>query len=220
MNRTGRAATLVAAVLLVWAPDARAQQAPGTGTAAKGGGIADSALRDAAARIRRGSRPQPGVDAVGARLRVEVVGPAGRRNEAAQRIAAAGGRVEGYAGRTALEALVPASAIAALERSPAIDAVRPPTIVDAPAESGPATIASAREGEEIAKTNAAAWHAAGYDGTGVKVGIVDQFDGTAWEAARAAGEVPAPAGTFCRQNGAACDIWASHATHGEGVGEV
>ena len=54
-------------------------------------------------------------------------------------------------------------------------------------------------GQEIAKTNAAAWQAAGYKGGGVKVGIVDFFDATVWNAAQTAGEVPAPAGTFCRQ---------------------
>jgi hypothetical protein len=54
----------------------------------------------------------------------------------------------------------------------------------------------------------------------VKVGIVDYFGVALWSSAQAAGEVPAPAGTFCRSNGASCDVWASGASHGEGVAEV
>jgi hypothetical protein len=61
-------------------------------------------------------------------------------------------------------------------------------------------------GAEVSKTNASAWHAAGFRGA-VKVGIIDAFSATVWNAAQAAGEVPAPAGTFCRDGGAACDIW-------------
>jgi len=43
---------------------------------------------------------------------------------------------------------------------------------DVPQQFGPTT------GNEVAITNAAAWHAAGIDGTGVKVGVIDFFDVT------------------------------------------
>ena len=87
----------------------------------------------------------------------------------------------------------------------------------APAGVAPHDLAT---GQEIAKTNAARWLAAGYKGGGVKVGIVDFFDDTAWNAAQAAGEVPVPAGTFCRQAGSDCDLWTALADHGEGVAEI
>jgi uncharacterized repeat protein (TIGR01451 family) len=54
------------------------------------------------------------------------------------------------------------------------------------------------------------------------VGIVDLFDGTYWNNAVAAGEVPTPAGTFCQVNGVSCDIWTVYAPqqHGTAVAEV
>ena len=75
-------------------------------------------------------------------------------------------------------------------------------------------------GQEIAKTHAAAWHTAGFTGSGVKVGIVDGFDEAAWDAAQSAGEVPAPAGTFCRASGVQCNVWLGGSKHGEGVAEI
>jgi hypothetical protein len=77
------------------------------------------------------------------------------------------------------------------------------------------------DGEEIVKTNADQWHGEGVTGAGVKVGIVDYFH-TGYAAARAAGEVPAPAGTICRNNGANCSaqMFSSFSDHGTGVAEI
>jgi hypothetical protein len=62
-------------------------------------------------------------------------------------------------------------------------------------------------GEEVSKTNAAAWQTAGYTGAGLKIGIVDGFGETPWNTAEAAAEVPAPAGTFCQAYGAPCSAY-------------
>ena len=137
----------------------------------------------------------------------------------------AGGEVTGEAGTSLIEAFVPYGQLVALEHRPGIDSIRVPLDANAPLSTNPAAPGGVAPldlatGQEIAKTNAAAWQAAGYKGGGVKVGIVDFFDDTAWNAAQAAGEVPAPAGTFCRQAGSDCDLWTALADHGEGVAEI
>ena len=50
-----------------------------------------------------------------------------------------------------------------------------PLSMDPAASDGLASLDAT--GQEIAKTNVAAWQTAGYKGGGVKVGIVDFFDG-------------------------------------------
>ena len=77
-------------------------------------------------------------------------------------------------------------------------------------------------GEEVQKMNAAAWHAAGHVGAGVKVGIIDLFSSRAYEKARQAGEVPAPAGTVCFNFGRPCDVFhiTPRAKHGTAVAEI
>src|SRR3972149_2073071 len=80
-------------------------------------------------------------------------------------------------------------------------------------------------GEEVAKSRADTWHAAGRTGAGVSVGIVDYFDGALWDKAVGAGELPIPKGGFCRWNGTSCDIWSvasglGYGDHGEAVAEI
>jgi hypothetical protein len=77
-------------------------------------------------------------------------------------------------------------------------------------------------GEELQKTNTAAWHAAGRRGAGVKVGIIDQFSAAVYSASQRRGEVPAPAGTFCRFQGSPCDALElpPDVKHGTAVAEV
>src|SRR5690606_21653488 len=80
--------------------------------------------------------------------------------------------------------------------------------------------AGAVAGEQMAKTNSAAWNAAGITGAGVRVGIIDFFDAGAWNAALAGGDVAPPAGTRCRFNGTPCDVLAGGSEHGVAVAEV
>jgi Subtilase family len=163
-------------------------------------------------------------DAAGATVRVEALVAPGRQAAAARAVARLGGVVEGFAGRTLVQALVPTDSVAALERH--ADAVRAPLIANAPPPpqapaSEPGTLLDALvAGEELIKTKALAWHAAGLTGQGVKVGIVDFFDGAAWAAGEDADELPAALGTFCLRSGAPCNLWAGGNKHGVGVAEI
>jgi len=142
----------------------------------------------------------------------------GDRGPAAAAVAAAGGELLGELPDQLLLARLPAQAAAALVRVPGVASVRPPLAQNIQPQWAP--LAPMATGEQVAATNAAAWHAAGYSGAGVKVGIIDGFDGATWDAAQAAGEVPVPAGTFCRFQGVDCDIRAAGVTHGVAVAEV
>ena len=76
----------------------------------------------------------------------------------------------------------------------------------------------------IANTSSltAAWVAAGFDGTGVSVGIIDYFDNATLSAEIAQGEVPSvPVGQrFCRNNGAECAFGRFNLKHGNAIAET
>ena len=99
--------------------------------------------------------------------------------------------------------------------------VRPPLVASYPIEllASPVGLAPDVVGEEVDKIGADSWHAAGYTGAGVAVGILDSFDGALWSAAHAAGELPSPSGTHCQYQGSPCDVWAGGA-HGVAVAEA
>ncbi|HYI60348.1 MAG TPA: DUF4214 domain-containing protein [Acidimicrobiales bacterium] len=110
-----------------------------------------------------------------------------------------------------------AGAVAAVEAAPHVTYVTTPTRVAPTAEER----AQGTPGAEVAITNAEEWHAAGIDGAGTKVGIIDTFDGATWLAAAGAGDLGGgPAGAFCRWAGAPCDIWGARSEHGVAVAEV
>ncbi|HEY4190507.1 MAG TPA: Ig-like domain-containing protein [Candidatus Limnocylindrales bacterium] len=186
--------------------------------------LTDGRLRAAVDAMGHHRAAGEGIATDGDRIQVEVL-YTGDRDAALAAVKDAGGEVTGEAGTSLIEAFVPYGQLVALEHRPGIGSVRVPLDANAPLSMDPAAphglapldVAS---GQEIAKTNAAAWQAAGYKGGGVKVGIVDFFDLDAWNAAKAAGEVPTPAGTFCRQNGSPCDLFTAGADHGEGVAEI
>jgi hypothetical protein len=147
----------------------------------------------------------------------------GSQTAATDAVRAAGGRVTGSVPGRVLQAQVAPSAIDALRRVPGVQSLRRPLPqnyrLDDPAGLGP--LVQATIGEEITHTNAAAWHAAGHTGAGVKIGIVDGFHGAVWDTAAAAGDLPAqPAGTFCLILGNECDVWASGVEHGVAVAEL
>lgn len=78
----------------------------------------------------------------------------------------------------------------------------------------------ANGGQIDKRVRAGSWHRAGYTGKGVKVGIIDYFDKPTWDWAQSMGDLKKPAGSFCRSNGVACNIWTySPSTHGPGVAE-
>jgi hypothetical protein len=141
---------------------------------------------------------------------VEVVFRPGDGDEARGAVARFGGEPEGTIPGQLVQARVPVSALTAIEDDPAVRYVRPPNDYAEPAGSQEDSLepVSARTGpnlgEQVQKTNAAAWHAAGITGNGIKVGIIDSFNSSAYDAAVDAGEIPAASGTFCRVNGSDC----------------
>ena len=140
----------------------------------------------------------------------------------------AGGRVLGQV-RTLVLADVSLARLEPLEGTDDIVYIRLPQRVDEPQVDAPGSPlsalgilakAGARGQEVIAKTGVGAWHAAGFTGAGIKVGIIDGFQLAAWQAANVSGDIAGlPAGTFCAANGSPCDIWAG-GTHGVGVAET
>ncbi len=194
--------------------------------ASRDGGVAlaSGVLRDVVERAERGQAAGSSVDVVDGRVRVEVVhdlDPAG----IAAAVAAVGGTVVGEIAGL-VEALVPVESLVALEAHEGIRYLRPPLHNNVPllppSEQAAVPQGVPVLGQEVVKTNADDWHAAGYSGFGVKVGIVDVFDGTIWNNAQTAGELPAPAGTFCRLGGVSCSIWtvAPGVQHGQAVAEI
>ncbi|MFQ5524195.1 MAG: S8 family serine peptidase, partial [Acidimicrobiia bacterium] len=118
-------------------------------------------------------------------------------------------------------AKVPSVGLAALERRPGVQYLRSPIRVDLLPDAVFASESLSTEGDiHVVLTNAASWHAAGYRGAGVKIGVIDYFDGGTWSLAEAAGAVPAPAGVFCRDTGISCDIWTGASRHGVAVAEI
>lgn len=137
------------------------------------------------------------------RIRVEVTYRAGA--EAREAVVDAGGKALTAVTDTLLVADIPASSIADVEADPAVLSVTLPAAISSPPELGAvhATV-GANGGDVYAKTQVAQWHALGLRGAGVSVGIIDYFNRSAWDDARAKGEVPAATGTFCRTNGSNC----------------
>lgn len=112
-------------------------------------------------------------------------------------------------------------ALPALNKIPGVDHVRTPVRVDLiPVVQGMEALPTASTDVHVTLTNASAWHDAGYRGQGVKVGIVDGFDGGVWSALQSSGYLPAPAGTYCRFEGATCNLWAGASVHGVAVAEI
>ncbi len=173
--------------------------------------VADGALATVISAIEDES-PLPAdlselVNLQGDLLRVEVTSAAAGDARAA--IAAAGGVNIQPVTETLLVADVPVDSIAGLEGSSAVASVALPTPTSVPgelADIAPLTVGT-KGGDVYAKTQAERWHRIGLRGDGVAVGIVDYFNRAAWKDARSKGEVPGTAGTFCNDNGRACDIY-------------
>ncbi|MEX1193542.1 MAG: S8 family serine peptidase [Dehalococcoidia bacterium] len=182
----------------------------------RGGPIASSDLR-AAIGLHQAGVSQHTDTVAGDYALVEVVHD-GSPIHADRAVRAVGGTVRGHAAGV-VEAAVPLNRIATLEAQAGVLYVRTPLRASVPA-AGPSP--QLFIGDEIAETNADAWHIAGYFGAGTKVGIIDFFDGDLWSVAQTAGEVPAPAGTFCRFLGSPCNVFdpALGDAHGIATSEI
>ena len=189
--------------------------------------LANGTLRELVRSLAVGDPPPAGVKVAGDSVRVEVVHslPVVALDSVVRGL---GGEIEGSAPGVA-EVVVPVQSLVLLESMVGVDYLRPPLQSSVPEGAAPELLVpgdvvaqGSIVGEEVAKMNADAWHAAGFTGQGVKVGIVDYFDGTFWANAESAGEVPAPAGTFCRVDGAVCNVFTVFPgnAHGEAVAEI
>ena len=192
--------------------------------------LASGALREMVARLRSGKATAGDRAASVNGVRVEVLHSLAPAKLSTLLAHLGGSNLRPIDERTA-EAVVPVGRLEALEASDGIQFVRPPLVVNGPPDRLSAFHFSAPDfpwqtgsvaGQHVTKTNAASWHAVGQRGNGVKVGIIDGFSSAHWNQALASGDLPNPAGTFCVQDGSACDIWAAgrSSTHGVGVGEI
>lgn len=182
--------------------------------------LRDGHLRGAVDRHDAGQAPGSDVIVRDGKVLVEVI-DRGNRAAARREITKLGGTITGGAGGHLTEALVPFDSLVDLQAAVAVADLRVPSVsvpLYVPEDEAPPTIAAT--GQEIAKTNADDWQAAGYLGAGVKVGIIDFFSSSVWSAAQTAGEVPVPAGTFCQYGGVACGIYGTTSKHGTAVAEI
>ncbi len=195
--------------------------------------LANSALRRIVGGFERGELPGPDVAMVDGALLVDIKHELSS-NEVGALIADLGGRIYAELPGVLLEAWIPIDRLVELEAHRGVRYVQPPPPslplplpeVTPPINETSSLAARATPivGEEVAKTRADVWHAAGITGNGVKVGIIDLFGRNIWDAAEAAGEVPTPAGIFCRLNdqdcGASLFDLLPNAEHGTAVAEV
>ncbi len=150
-------------------------------------------------------------------------------------VIALGGTVTGQAPGTVVQARMPAAELGALALSPGVTYVRQPMNLSIPLSTRPLStrplstrplaaglpMTGGLTSSVVSIMQAAPWHAAGITGAGVRVGIIDFFNGDKWTAQQNAGEVPAASGTFCRNSGAACSVWDPQEDgHGNAVAET
>lgn len=84
-------------------------------------------------------------------------------------------------------------------------AVREPMVLDVRPERRSATVAPTTAGRHVDQTGAAAWHAAGFTGAGVRIGVVDFFNVPAYWDVSVMGPAPLAGTTArCFDRGADC----------------
>ncbi len=122
-----------------------------------------------------------------------------------------------------VQAAVPDGAADALATVPGVLQVRPPADINVVPDAAPILQAGSVNSESVAKTLAGSWHSQGITGAGVNVAIVDLFDGPALSNAVGTSNlanIDFANDTFCRNEGAACDIRNGGSLHGVAVAEI
>lgn len=215
----------MAGLLALQVPAASAAEpSPGAEDRDDSAELADSELREI---VDGGRSAIPRSDrARGGGVIVEILHGAGDAAAVRGAVAAAGGDVTGEVPTQLVQAEVPIGALEGLEAKGSVDYIRLPLDYNEPVADGDepgAELELARPtdaiSEAVDKTGASAWHADGFIGAGVEVGIIDSFQGAAYNAAVAAGEIPAASGTFCRNAGVPCSIFDATSNHGVAVAE-
>ena len=125
-----------------------------------------------------------------------------------------------------VEALVPFDKLASLESDPSVLYVRPPLRVNEPvAMDGRGTAvapvaAAATSGQSSQKRTPLHGTPRDSPARGSRSASWTCLTWSPGTRRLPQEKLVAPTGTFCRSFGAACDIWATNSTHGEGVGEI
>lgn len=180
-------------------------------------GLANDDLADAVAALSRGRMPPNDVDVASGRVLVEILHSS---SDAAieSLVTEVGGEVTGAVPGVLVEARIPWRDLRRVQDDARVEELRAPLPVSLPLSARPRV----RVGQQVSKTNADDWHAAGITGAGVKVGVVDYFDRAIWRRVQRAGDVPAPSATFCLYGGSACNIWSTGegSAHGSAVAET
>ncbi|MFZ4719844.1 MAG: S8 family serine peptidase [Ilumatobacteraceae bacterium] len=125
----------------------------------------------------------------------------------ARRTRMLGGEVQGIVDGALVQVRVPVTAVEVLASLDVVTDMQYPRLAGrVPEASGRPTSAPRPQAtstgvvaEQVATTNAAAWHAAGITGSGVKVGIIDYFDLDRWDALEH-GPLPDSTRQFCRDS--------------------
>jgi hypothetical protein len=167
-----------------------------------------------------------GAHVIDGRLRVEVLHSA--KNSIAAALHSAGAADIRTTTATVTTADVPYTNLEKLQTANGVSYVRLPQSINAvPTDGGvsadqDAPIQQGADGADIVtKTNAAAWHNAGWTGTGESIAIIDGgFNQDIYNSDVASGELPTVAGTFCEDTGVACSAWQSFGVHGDAVAEI
>lgn len=222
--RGGVAGALIALTLLLGGVTGAtaAEPQPTTEPAAGPAELADGQLREA---LEEGRRTLPAdVRADDGRVVVEILHEPGDADAVRRAVDEADGIVTGAVPGQLVQAEVALSKLEALEASPGVGFVRVPLTYNHPTEPDePAPELGQSEvvtGSPVYKTGATDWQLAGYRGAGVKVGIIDSFGSSFYNAAVAAGEIPPASGTICRNNGVNCSILGAGEKHGVAVAET
>ena len=191
----GRRRTVVSAVLVVAAAAAGLGASPSTAgarstVATTGDVIDDPALVREIRRVRTAAHTETVAPAL---LDVELLGHDTASLAAA--VTALGGTVTGIVDGLVVQGVVSADRIDDLASTPGLDDLRSPRRIGRRETVGTGTSI----GEEVTVTGADAWHTAGIDGTGVRVGVIDYFDPSSWDTSEL-GPVPTVGNgrLFCR----------------------
>lgn len=153
-----------------------------------------------------------------ARLSIEVYGP--DLDAVRSAIESVGGEPYGEVPGFFVEARVPIGAFVTLNNNESVTRLEQVTQVAQPAAT---SFANNPELATIFNDSSllGQWHSVAHQGQGQKIGILDLFGANELSTAITTNRIPTPAGTFCRQNGRACNISvAGGGGHGVAVAEI
>jgi hypothetical protein len=196
------------------------RSAPATSSTVAHHVFADAALDSVVAKLKSGKSIAGVANAhlQAGRLRVEVLHGAGTSLTKVLAIAHAINVRQTTS--TVITADVPTANLARLQSSGGVTFVRLPQAVDA--TSATQAVQQGTYGADVVtKTNAAAWHKAGWSGEGQAIGIIDAgWNKTIYAKDVKKHELSKVSGTICKSNGKTCSVWASYGVHGDAVAEI